>query len=56
MNLALKDSQKNSLSALETLFSAARGATTQAAIKAAFAHARGDALRSNRDSRLLPRR
>ena len=44
MTLALKDYQKKSLAALETFFAAARGAATQAAVEAAFVHARREAL------------
>ncbi|MBS0335558.1 MAG: DEAD/DEAH box helicase family protein [Proteobacteria bacterium] len=44
MTFALKDYQKKSLAALEAFFAATRGATTQAAVEAAFAQARREAL------------
>lgn len=44
MTLALKDYQKKSLAALETFFGAARGATSEAHVAAAFVHARREAL------------
>lgn len=44
MNLALNDYQKKSLAALETVFGAARGATSEAHVAAAFVHARREAL------------
>ena len=44
MTLALKDYQKKSLAALESFFSAVRGADSEAAVAAAFTQARREAL------------